>query len=76
MAVPRIAGYLAYDLVECAYRGELNAWATGVRDAWRDRDNVAPDRAPLPREVIRQTERNRAEMHVRLLWEQLKQRLT
>jgi GT2 family glycosyltransferase len=75
MAAPRIAGYLAYDLVECAYRGELRSWARGVRDAWRDRDRVRADRAPLPRDVLRATERNRASMHVKLLWEQLRRRL-
>jgi GT2 family glycosyltransferase len=75
MAWPRIAFYLAYDLVECAYRGELGTWAAGIGDAWRDRATVAPDRRPLPRDVIRRTERNRAQMHVLLLWAQLRRRL-
>jgi GT2 family glycosyltransferase len=75
MAATRIAGYLAYDLVECAYRGELRAWATGIRDAWRDRAEVAGDRRPLPAAVVRRTERNRGRMHVALLWAQLRRRL-
>ena len=75
MAVPRMAGYLAFDLVEAAYRGEPGAWARGIRDAWRERATVAADRRPLPRAVIRRTERNRARMHLALLGAQLRRRL-
>ena len=53
MAIPRMLGYLAFDLVECAYRREPKAWLEGVRDAWRLRATVAADRNPLPRDVIR-----------------------
>jgi GT2 family glycosyltransferase len=75
MAVPRMAGYLLFDLVESAYRGELGAWLEGVRDAWRLRATVAPDRRPLPAAALRATERNRGRMHVALLWAQLRRRL-
>jgi GT2 family glycosyltransferase len=76
MAVPRMAAYLAFDLVECVYRGHPGAWVEGVRDAWRLRATVAPDRRPLPRAVLRAVERNRGRMHVALLWAQLKRRLS
>jgi GT2 family glycosyltransferase len=76
MAIPRMLGYLAFDLVESAYRRELDAWAEGARDAWRLRATVAPDRKPLPRDVIRRVERNRGRMHVALLWAQLRRRIT
>jgi GT2 family glycosyltransferase len=75
MAIPRMAGYLAFDLVESAYRGHVGEWARGVRDAWRLRATVAADRRPLPRAVLRATERNRGRMHVALLWAQLRRRL-
>jgi GT2 family glycosyltransferase len=76
MALPRMLFYLAFDLVECAYRREPSAWTEGVRDAWRLRATVAADRRPLPRAVLRRVERNRARMHVALLREQLRRRLT
>jgi hypothetical protein len=75
MAAPRMVAYLAFDLVECAYRGELRSWARGIRDAWRLRATVAADRRPLPRAVLRDTERNRGRMHLALLWAQLRRRL-
>lgn len=75
MAIPRMAGYLVFDLIECVYRGHLGSWTAGVRDAWRLRATVAPDRRPLPRAVLRATERNRGRMHVALLWAQLRRRL-
>lgn len=76
MALSRMLFYVAFDLVECAYRREPTAWTEGVRDAWRLRAQVAADRKPIPRDVIRRVERNRARMHVALLWEQLRRRLT
>jgi GT2 family glycosyltransferase len=76
MALPRMLFYLAFDLVECAYRREPTAWTEGVRDAWRLRAQVAADRKPIPREVIRRVERNRARMHLALLWQQLRRKLT
>jgi len=75
MAVPRIAGYLAFDLVECTYRGHPGVWASAIGDAWRERGTVAPYRRPLPRDVIRHVERNRGRMHLELLWAQLRRRL-
>jgi len=67
LAVRRTIGYLAFDLVESAYRGETRAWARAVRDAWRQRALVRHDRRPLPRAVLRRAERNRGRMHLRLL---------
>ena len=61
MAIPRMVGYLAFDLVECAYRRGPRRWIEGVRDAWRLRATVAADRNPLPRAVLRDVERNRAQ---------------
>jgi GT2 family glycosyltransferase len=76
MAAARMAGYLAFDLVECVYRGHPGTWAAAIGDAWRDRATVAPYRDPLPRAVIRHVERNRGRMHAQLLWEQLKSRVS
>jgi GT2 family glycosyltransferase len=76
MAAARMTGYLAFDLVECVYRGHPGTWAAAIGDAWRERDTVAPYRRPLPRAVIRHVERNRGRMHAALLWAQLKQRLS
>jgi GT2 family glycosyltransferase len=75
MAASRIVGYLAFDLIECIYRGHTRAWARAIADAWRERASVAPYRNPLRRDVIRQVERNRGRMHVALLWAQLRRRL-
>lgn len=71
IAVRRTIGYLAFDLVESAYRRETGAWARAVRDAWRQRDLVRHDRRPLPRAALRRAELNRGRMHVRLLLGQL-----
>jgi GT2 family glycosyltransferase len=75
MAVPRMLGYAAFDLLESLHRGMPGAWLTGVREAWQERSKVLPDRRPLPREVIRRVERNRARMHVALLAGQLRRRV-
>jgi GT2 family glycosyltransferase len=71
VAVRRTIGYLAFDLVESAYRRETGAWARAVRDAWRQRDLVRHERQPLPRAVLRRAELNRGRMHMRLLLGQL-----
>jgi GT2 family glycosyltransferase len=75
MAAARIAGYLAFDLVEAVYRGHPGAWTGGIASAWRERAAVAPYRKPLPRAVLRRVERNRGRMHAALLWAQLKRKL-
>lgn len=75
LAVRRTAGYLAFDLIESTYRGVPGTWARGVRDAWRQRDQVRGERRPLPREVLRRAELNRGRMHVRLLAGQLRKKL-
>jgi GT2 family glycosyltransferase len=75
VAVRRTIGYLAFDLVESAYRRETGAWARAVRDAWRQRELVRPHRHPLPRAVLRRAELNRGRMHVRLLLGQLSRKL-
>ena len=67
LAARRIAAYLAFDLVECVYRGAPAAWTGGILDAWRERDRVRAARHPLPREVLRRAELNRGRMHLRLL---------
>jgi GT2 family glycosyltransferase len=74
-ALVRAPCYLAFDLVECAYRGALGAWTSAVRDAWRLRDAVRPHRAPVPREVARRAELGRGRLHVRLLLTMLGRRL-
>jgi N-acetylglucosaminyl-diphospho-decaprenol L-rhamnosyltransferase len=76
MAAVRMVGYLAFDLVECVYRGDPGTWAAAIGDAWRERATVAPYRRPLPRAVIRRVERNRGRMHAALLWAQLKRRVS
>lgn len=76
MAAGRMAGYLAFDLIECLYRGHPGTWAAAIGDAWRERGAVAPYRRPLPRTVIRRVERNRGRMQVALLRAQLRRRLS
>jgi GT2 family glycosyltransferase len=75
MAARRTVGYLAFDLIESAYRGVPSAWWRGVRDAWRLRDRVGGERKPLPRDALRRAELNRGRMHARLLAEQLARRV-
>jgi len=67
LAVRRIPAYLAFDLLECVYRGVPTAWLAGVRAAWRERGRVRHARAPLSRDLVRRAELNRGRMHVRLL---------
>ena len=75
VAALRIPAYLAFDLIECTYRGVPSAWWRGVREAWRQRDVVRGARRPLPRDVIRRAELNRGRLHLRLLFGQLRRRL-
>ncbi len=75
LAARRIPAYLAFDLLDCAYRGAPSAWWAGIQDAWRERDRVRGARNPLAREVIRRAELNRGRMHLRLLAAALSARL-
>jgi GT2 family glycosyltransferase len=75
LAARRTAGYLAFDLVDATNRRAPGAWWRAVRDAWRLRDSVRAERAPLPREVLRRAELNRGRMHARFLAGQLRRRL-
>ncbi|MGI8438871.1 MAG: glycosyltransferase family 2 protein [Thermoleophilaceae bacterium] len=67
LALRRIPAYLAFDLVECLYRRALGAWAGGIVDAWRQRELIRGERAPLPRALARRAEMNRGRLHLRLL---------
>lgn len=71
MAVRRIAAYLLFDFVECAWHGVLRDWARGIREAWTKRGEIRGMRAPLPRDVLRRAELNRGRLHLRLLLAQL-----
>ena len=75
LVATRVPAYLAFDLVECTYRGVPNAWLRGVAGAWRDRAAVHGRRRPLPRSVIRRAELNRGRLHAQLLLRQLERRL-
>lgn len=76
LAVRRMAGYLAYDLVQSVYRGVPGAWTGGIADAWRQRDRVRSYRRPLPRGVLRRAELDRGRIHLRLLGAQLRRRVS
>lgn len=67
MALRRIPAYLAYDLVECAYRREMGEWVSAVSAAWADRAAIRGERQPLTRPALRRAERDRGRRHVRLL---------
>lgn len=67
LAVRRIPAYLAYDLVESAFRRDPGMWLGAVREAWSERETVRAARKPLPREALRRAELNRGRMHLRLL---------
>lgn len=75
MAVPRIIGYLAFDLAQALSLGVPRVWLRAVRDAWRGRRGVAQARRPLPRSALRRAELNRGRMHMRLLVAHLRRRL-
>lgn len=70
-AIPRIAGYLAFDLLEAVYRGVPGAWARAVRAAWKDREVVRHARDPVPPELVPRIEIHRGRLHVRLLLAQM-----
>ena len=76
LAARRTVGYLAFDLLECLFRGAPSAWPKAIADAWRKRESVRPYRDPLPRAVIRRAELNRGRMHVRLLLAHAQRRLS
>ena len=76
LAAVRIPAYLAFDLAECAYRGEIPAWRAGIADAWHDRATVERFRHPLPRRTLRRAELNRGRLHVKLLAEKLVEKLS
>ena len=67
VAARRIPAYLAFDFVECVYRGELRTWGEGVWNAWSQRQRVQGQRRPLPRVALRRAERDRGRRHLRLL---------
>lgn len=71
LAARRIAAYLLFDFVECAWHGVLRDYLAGIREAWTKRGDVRGMRAPLPRDVLRRAELNRGRLHVRLLVLQL-----
>jgi hypothetical protein len=73
VAARRIPAYLAFDLVECAYRGAIGSWLRGVTRAWRERGAIETSR--LPRGTVRRAELNRGRTHMRLLSGQLRRRL-
>ncbi|MDP9068353.1 MAG: glycosyltransferase family 2 protein [Actinomycetota bacterium] len=76
MAARRIAAYLLFDLVECAYRGSTKEWARAIAEAFRRRDVLADSRHPLDRVSLRRAEMHRGRLHVRLLSAQLLRRLS
>jgi GT2 family glycosyltransferase len=71
LAARRIAAYLLFDFVECAWHGVLGDYFAGIREAWTKRGDIRGMRAPLPREVLRRAELNRGRLHLRLLLLQL-----
>jgi GT2 family glycosyltransferase len=76
VAALRIPAYLAFDLIECMYRGVTSAWWRGVSEAWRQRDAVRGARRPLSRKVIRRAELNRGRLHFQLLLGQLRRQFS
>jgi GT2 family glycosyltransferase len=67
IAARRIPLYLAFDLAECAYRGELGAWTGAIADAWAQRALIRGQRRPLPRSALRRAELDRGRKHIRRL---------
>jgi GT2 family glycosyltransferase len=76
LAIRRIPAYLAFDLIESFYRDGGRSWVTGVREAWSLRGSVRGARHPLQRSVLKRAELNRGRMHVRLLTEMARSRLS
>ncbi len=67
MAMRRIPAYLAFDLLECVYRGCPTAWARGVTDAIAGWPRVRAARHPVPPDVARRAEMARGRRHLELL---------
>lgn len=76
VAARRIPAYLAFDLIECVYRGVPRAWSRAIAEAWRERDSVREFRDPLPRSAVRRAELNRGRLHLQLLAHMVRRRLT
>jgi GT2 family glycosyltransferase len=76
VAARRIPAYLAFDLIECLYRGVPRAWSRAVAEAWRERGRVREFRDPLPRSAVRRAELKRGRLHLRLLVHMVRRRLT
>jgi GT2 family glycosyltransferase len=66
-ALPRIAWYLLFDLVEATARGAPSAFLGGVADAWRERSAIRGDRNPVPWRLLRRVDGGRARTHFRYL---------
>lgn len=76
VAARRIPAYLAFDLIECLYRGVPRAWSSAIAEAWRERERVREFRDPLPRGAVRRAELKRGRLHLRLLAHMVRRRLT
>lgn len=73
IAVPRIAAYALFDLVNAAYRGAPGSWFGGVADAWRQRSLVKADRSPVPRSLVARVEGRRLRMHAHVIARRLRE---
>lgn len=73
VAVPRMVAYGAFDLLNAVYRGAARSWAGGVVDAWRLRDRVRADRAPIPRSLVARAEGRRLRMHLEVVTVRLRE---
>lgn len=74
-ALPRMAAYVLFDLVNALYRGAPGSWAGGVADAWRLRHRVRADRDPVPSSLLPRVEGRRLRMHADLLVHRVVQRV-
>ena len=71
-----IPAYLAFDLIECVFRGVPRAWSSAITEAWRERGRVREFRDPLPRDRVRRAELKRGRLHLRLLAHMVRRFLT
>jgi GT2 family glycosyltransferase len=76
VAARRIPAYLAFDLIECLYRGVPRAWTSAIAEAWHERGRVREFRDPLTRSAVRRAELKRGRLHLRLLAHMTRKRLT
>lgn len=76
VAARRIPAYLAFDLIECLYRGVPRAWSSAIAEAWRERGRVRDFRDPLPRSAVRRAELKRGRLHLRLLAHMARRRIS